>query len=483
MELVAVIALILLSISIILIIMFIKSGTNNKELNYVPYNTTHAPPSRSQYTNYRIIRQIAKGGQSEVFLVDNNGSLCVKKIGEPNNFRLINEINLLRTFKHKSIIKYVDSGFITNKPFIILEYIPHPTLFESVSSGIAYNFEDIAKVIMELVNIHDFLWNECLKISHLDLKPSNLFVIGTGRDLKVILFDFGISARQEQIKGFVGTVPYMAPERLLRKKIDYETEIFEIGLIALYMLEGKSIIHINTGPAKTPRDKLAQIYSGGLLDMHLSLLDSKYEKKIISIIKKMLIIDPVERMKQFDFVRNELMEVVGLDDDSSTDTYSGDKTSVGFEVLSAPNEQSGSFIALKKNSTTRIGRKHSDCDVILHSNRISKVQMDVILRDKNKAATIMNLSDSVPITVNGGQPIPKTGLAALSHGDIVRLGDFVLKVCLFVDKPEIEKVETPAVTADKSDIKKEAIVATEFIKIPEDIGFNKLREEALKKEE
>merc|ERR1719261_1871800 len=66
---------------------------------------------------------------------------------------------------------------------------------------------------------------------HRDLKPGNLLFANDG---KVKITDFGVSQELESTKGdagsFVGTVTYMAPERLQGEKYQYGVDIWALGI-------------------------------------------------------------------------------------------------------------------------------------------------------------------------------------------------------------------------------------------------------------
>jgi NIMA (never in mitosis gene a)-related kinase len=72
------------------------------------------------------------------------------------------------------------------------------------------------------------------KILHRDIKTANVF-ISTGNQLKI--GDFGISQPETKVmKGeMCGTLYYMAPEVINRKKYSYESDVWSLGCI-LYEL-------------------------------------------------------------------------------------------------------------------------------------------------------------------------------------------------------------------------------------------------------
>ncbi|MFF6870559.1 protein kinase [Streptomyces sp. NPDC012450] len=82
-------------------------------------------------------------------------------------------------------------------------------------------------------------------VVHRDIKPANILldVTGTGRP-HLRLSDFGISMRKgeprlTETNYVVGTPGYFAPEQLLGAEPDFTADLFAVGLVALYLLQGR----------------------------------------------------------------------------------------------------------------------------------------------------------------------------------------------------------------------------------------------------
>ncbi|GAA2731348.1 serine/threonine-protein kinase [Streptomyces nogalater] len=112
-------------------------------------------------------------------------------------------------------------------------------------------------------------------VVHRDIKPANVLLeaTGTGRP-RLRLSDFGIAMRLgeprlTETNLVVGTPGYLAPEQLLGAEPDFPADLFAVGLVALYLLEGakpdaKELVryfveHGTPGPPKGIPEPLWQV--------------------------------------------------------------------------------------------------------------------------------------------------------------------------------------------------------------------------------
>ncbi|MFE2373312.1 protein kinase [Streptomyces sp. NPDC059398] len=115
-------------------------------------------------------------------------------------------------------------------------------------------------------------------VVHRDIKPANLLMEATGAGRPHLrLSDFGISMRKGEPRltesnYVVGTPGYFAPEQMLGAEPDFAADLFAVGLVALYLLQGarpdsRSLVehfaaHGTTGAPQGMSEPLWQVLAG-----------------------------------------------------------------------------------------------------------------------------------------------------------------------------------------------------------------------------
>jgi hypothetical protein len=161
------------------------------------------------------------------------------------------EARAIAALNHPRICGVYDVGHHEAHDFLVMEYLDGETLEARIRRGllpIPELFSIAVGVAEALVAAHRE------GIVHRDLKPSNVMLTRNG----VKLLDFGIAkqggghaAPQSEgaaatvtsartvTDGFIGTVPYMAPEQLEGAPVDARTDIFAFGSLLFEMATGR----------------------------------------------------------------------------------------------------------------------------------------------------------------------------------------------------------------------------------------------------
>lgn len=217
-------------------------------------------------SHYRILEQIGAGGMGVVYRahderLDRDVALKVLPPGtvlEPDTRkRFRKEALMLSKLNHPNIATVHDFDSEDGTDFLVEEFIDGLSLDAMLGAGPLSESEIInlgSQLAEALAAAHDH------GVIHRDLKPANLRVTPEAR-LKVL--DFGlaeilrgegsptaVTQSKTETGGIVGTLPYMAPEQLLQRKLDPRTDIWAAGCVLYEMATGRRPF-LGSGPALT----------------------------------------------------------------------------------------------------------------------------------------------------------------------------------------------------------------------------------------
>ena len=207
-----------------------------------------APPIK-RIGKYEVIDLLGRGGMGLVYRAFDrqlNREVAIKTVTEGFTGdqemlqRFYREAAKTGALKHQNIVIVYDLGEQDGFPYIVMEYLSGDPLDRVIQSGqsqpLAFKLKIVEQVCYALGYAHR---NDVI---HRDVKPANVIVQPDG---VVKLLDFGI-ARQEKTDGHltrtghvIGTVQYMAPERLKNEAFDGRSDIFSVGVLMFQLLTGQ----------------------------------------------------------------------------------------------------------------------------------------------------------------------------------------------------------------------------------------------------
>jgi eukaryotic-like serine/threonine-protein kinase len=217
-------------------------------------------PNIKRIGKYEVIDLLGRGGMGLVYRAFDrtlNREVAIKTVTEGFTGdqemlkRFYQEAAKTAALKHPNIVTVYDLGEQDGFPYIVMEYLsgdPLDRLIQSSKSQpLALKLRIVEQVCYALGYAHK---ND---IIHRDVKPANVIVQSDGN---VKLLDFGI-ARQEKTDGrltrtghVIGTLQYIAPERLKNAAFDGRSDIFSVGVMMFQLLTGQlpftgdySIVH------------------------------------------------------------------------------------------------------------------------------------------------------------------------------------------------------------------------------------------------
>ena len=143
---------------------------------------------------------------------------------------------IMAEVKGPHVPRWVANGDFATQPYIVMEFLPGPTLLKMYIDRVA-PVDDLARIAIEVAAALADLHQQ--HVLHLDLKPANILFRASG---EAVLIDFGLSRHEqlpdlleEQFHRPTGTPDYMAPEQLFRVRSDKRSDIYAFGAI-LYQL-------------------------------------------------------------------------------------------------------------------------------------------------------------------------------------------------------------------------------------------------------
>lgn len=148
------------------------------------------------------------------------------------------EARILRQVRHPAIVRSFGGGEHDGLPFLLMEYLEGPSLFDVIENGRDRRLEpnDAVRVAVHigaaLYHLHrrGFLY--------LDMKPANMLL----RDGVPVVVDLDavrrISDQRRPVRR-VGTAPYMAPEHVRREPLSRACDVYGLGALLYEMLTGR----------------------------------------------------------------------------------------------------------------------------------------------------------------------------------------------------------------------------------------------------
>ncbi|HYQ89346.1 MAG TPA: protein kinase, partial [Candidatus Binatia bacterium] len=215
-------------------------------------------------SHYRVVEQIGAGGMGIVHRarderLGRDVALKVLPAGalsdEAARERFRREALALSQLNHPHIATIYDLDREDELDFLVMEYIPGRTVAQMIAQRPLTECEaaTIACQIAEaLEEAHE------QGIVHGDLKPDNVIVTPKGW---VKVLDFGLAVLRGPVfqaaettaysgENLVqGTLPYMAPEQLLRGRADARTDLYALGVVLYEMTTGRRPFQESLAPA------------------------------------------------------------------------------------------------------------------------------------------------------------------------------------------------------------------------------------------
>jgi serine/threonine-protein kinase len=218
---------------------------------------------------YQVIQVLGAGGFGETFLAEDthmpSRRRCVIKqlkpiSNDPQTYQMIQQ----RFEREAATLEYLGESseqipklyayFSENGQFyLVQEWIQGQTLTNFIQAKGCQSETTVREIILSLLAILNYVHNK--GIIHRDIKPDNIIL--RSPDSKPVLIDFGAvketirtiinSSGQPTQSLVIGTPGYMPSEQAVGRPV-YSTDIYSLGLTAIYLLTGKHPQEFPTHP-------------------------------------------------------------------------------------------------------------------------------------------------------------------------------------------------------------------------------------------
>lgn len=198
---------------------------------------------------YRVVRKLAEGGMSKVYLAERvaDRMVVVLKMLDPKlngdplfRQRFVREYKILQRIRNRHVVTILDQEMTDDYGYIAMEYFPGGDLKSMIRPpGFAppVALKNLLQIALGLEAVHE------AGVVHRDLKPQNIMFRADG---DLALLDFGLARELDSTstltqKGVVLATPlYMSPEQCLGLPHDARGDLYSVGVLFFEMLTGRT---------------------------------------------------------------------------------------------------------------------------------------------------------------------------------------------------------------------------------------------------
>jgi hypothetical protein len=228
----------------------------------------HQPGTKLQEGRMTILKQLAFGGFSAVYLAEDEDrqqvvlkELVINSDSESSRQKALElfdrEAKLLMKVDHPNIARVKDSFVEENRHYLVLDYIDGENLRELVSRKGPLDETLVIDLSIKMAAILEYLHSLQPPVLHRDFTPDNLILNAHGQ---LTLVDFG--AANECVSAATGTLigkqSYMPVEQI-RGKAEPRSDLYAMGGTMSYLLSGKDPEPLSVAKIESASPALRQL--------------------------------------------------------------------------------------------------------------------------------------------------------------------------------------------------------------------------------
>ncbi len=217
--------------------------------------------------SYRIVKKLATGGMSEVFLGQECGPeapgrmVALKRLlpmyqrDAHQVEQFLREARVCQGFRHPNVVPVLEVGVSQERLYTVMELVEGESLNGVLRAHLQRNERMrlteacyvVRQVAEGLAYAHALRApsGQSLGLIHRDINPSNVLLSRTGA---VKLVDFGIAkvadgSLDTQAGLIKGKLRYLSPEQARGERLDQRSDVFLLGVLLYELLTGRHLFH------------------------------------------------------------------------------------------------------------------------------------------------------------------------------------------------------------------------------------------------
>lgn len=197
-------------------------------------------------SRYEIIDKIGAGGMSNVYKAKDHSlgrEVAIKvlksEFADDSSFvtKFKAEAQSAASLEHPNIVNIYDVGSEDGNYYIVMEYVEGITLKTYINKKGHLGYNEVLSIAIQVGRGIEAAHNK--GIVHRDIKPQNIIISKEG---KVKVTDFGIAraATSNTVHSdLMGSVHYSSPEQARNGFVNYQSDIYSLGIVMYEMSTGR----------------------------------------------------------------------------------------------------------------------------------------------------------------------------------------------------------------------------------------------------